>query len=209
MAKSRDRVELKNSVRSPLPNGKDIGPIDLNQQIEVTVYLRPSAGLANTEAIGKTPISSRTYLSREEFAGTHGAQAEDIQSIRAFAEEYGLRVVSEDAARRMVKLGGTVEAFNQAFGKACGGINMPQALTAAARGRSRFPQRLQTLLKACLGWTIVHRQSRTSECASEGPGRRRAVLVRRFRSQTSTTSLQDSTGRASALELLSSEADTK
>ncbi|HZQ20421.1 MAG TPA: S53 family peptidase [Terriglobales bacterium] len=116
MAKSRDRVELKNSVRSPLPNGKDIGPIDLNQQIEVTVYLRPSAGLANTEAIGKTPISSRTYLSREEFAGTHGAQAEDIQSIRAFAEEYGLRVVSEDAARRMVKLGGTVEAFNQAFG---------------------------------------------------------------------------------------------
>src|SRR5581483_10559635 len=116
MAKSRDRVELKNSMRRPLPNGKDVGPVDPNQQIEVSLYLRQSADLPNADEIGKTPISERNYLSREEFAQAHGAQAEDMQNIRSFAADYGLRVVSEDAARRLVKLSGTVEAFNQAFG---------------------------------------------------------------------------------------------
>jgi hypothetical protein len=34
----------------------------------------------------------RKYLSREEFALLHGALAEDIEKVRAFASEYGLKV---------------------------------------------------------------------------------------------------------------------
>src|ERR1039458_8411789 len=58
----------------------------------------------------------RKYLTREEFARLHGASAADLEKIRAFAGQYGLRVVSEDRASRIVKLSGTVQAFNDAFG---------------------------------------------------------------------------------------------
>lgn len=117
MAKQQDRMELKGSARAAMPGGRDVGPADPNQQIEVTVYLRHSPGkLPSADAIGSQPISQRKYLTREEFARAHGAGAADVEKVRAFAREYGLQVKSEDRGARLVKLTGTVQAFNEAFG---------------------------------------------------------------------------------------------
>ena len=58
----------------------------------------------------------RRYLTREEFARRHGARASDIEKVRAFAKQHDLAVVTEDRARRTVKLSGTIEAFTAAFG---------------------------------------------------------------------------------------------
>src|SRR5208283_4193941 len=83
------------------------------QQLEVTVLVRRgSIGSIGAEF----PPVERKYRSREEFALQHGASAEDIEKVRAFASEYGLKVASEDRARRMVKLSGTVQQFSKAFG---------------------------------------------------------------------------------------------
>ncbi len=62
------------------------------------------------------PLDKRKYLTREQFARLHGTSAADIRKVRAFAKQYGLQVVSEDRASRTVKLRGTVQAFNEAFG---------------------------------------------------------------------------------------------
>ena len=40
MATRQERVELKGSARAALPGAHDVGPVDPNQQIEVTVVLR-------------------------------------------------------------------------------------------------------------------------------------------------------------------------
>ena len=117
MAKRQDRVELKGSTRAPLPGGKDVGPADPNQEIEVSVLLRRGSKppkLPSTSLTG--PLKKRKYLTREEFAHQYGAKPDDINQIHAFAKEYRLRVVSEDRASRSVKLGGTIKAFNSAFG---------------------------------------------------------------------------------------------
>jgi kumamolisin len=119
MAKRQDRVELKGSTRAPLPGGQDVGPADPNQQIEVTVFLRRGSKPGEFPPVaqmGARLPSDRKYLTREEFARLHGASAADVEKIRAFAAEYGLKVESEDRARRSVKLSGTVQAFNTAFG---------------------------------------------------------------------------------------------
>src|SRR5277367_2887194 len=119
MAMREGRVELKGSARAALPGGQDVGPTDPNQQIEVSVLLRRGSkpGEFPTAAqLGAEPPRKRMYLSRKEFARLHGASTADLQKIRAFATEYGLKVVSEDAASRTVKLSGTVQAFNEAFG---------------------------------------------------------------------------------------------
>src|SRR5262249_19607844 len=109
MANRESRVELKGSARTVMPGGQDVGPADLNQQIEVTVYLRrPSGEPPNVEHMGALPVSERNYLSREEFAKSHGARTEDFAKVRAFAANYGLRITSEDLAARRVRLAGTV-----------------------------------------------------------------------------------------------------
>src|SRR6202041_1449945 len=119
MATSQNRVELKGSDRAALPGGQDVGPADPNQQIEVSVLLRRSSQAGEFPSAAKLGAQlprQRKYLTRDEFAKTHGASAADIQKIRAFAAEYHLEVVSEDRASRTVKLGGTVQAFSEAFG---------------------------------------------------------------------------------------------
>src|SRR5262249_36058506 len=117
MVNREARVELKGSARAIMPGGQDIGPADPNQQIEVTVYLRGGSGVPpNIRRISALPNSERKYLTREEFAQSHGARSEDLAKIRAFAAKYGLQVTDEDTAARRVKLSGSVQAFNQAFG---------------------------------------------------------------------------------------------
>ncbi len=119
MAKQQDRVELKGSTRAAMPGGRDVGPADPNQRIEVTVLLRRGSKpgeFPSVEQMGARLPRERKYLTREEFARAHGASAADVEKVRAFAAEYGLQVVNEDRAARTVKLAGTVKAFNDAFG---------------------------------------------------------------------------------------------
>jgi kumamolisin len=119
MAMPQDRVKLKGSARAAFPGGQDVGPADPNQKIEVSVLLRPGSQpeeFPSAARMGALLPRERKYLTREEFARLHGASAADIEKIRAFASECGLKVVSEDRASRIVKLSGTVQAFNDAFG---------------------------------------------------------------------------------------------
>ncbi len=119
MAKRQNRVELKGSERAALPGGQDAGPADPNEKIEVSVYLRRGslAGkFPSAEQTGALPPRQRKYLTREEFARLHGASTADLEKIRVFAGQNGLKVVSEDRSGRIVKLSGTVQAFNAAFG---------------------------------------------------------------------------------------------
>ncbi len=121
MAKQERRVALLGSTRKSLP-GQDAGPADPNQQIEVTVFLRRGSSGSTGAAFPRVEQTSaqlprkRKYLSREEFARAYGASAEDVEKVRAFASEYGLKVVSENRAQRTVKLSGTVQQFSEAFG---------------------------------------------------------------------------------------------
>ncbi len=119
MAKRQGRVELKGSRREQMPGGRDRGPFDPDQRIEVTVLLRRGSKpgrFAPVNRMGARPVGKRKYLSREEFARLHGARVRDIGKVRAFAAQYGLTIKSEDRAARLVKLSGTVQAFNHAFG---------------------------------------------------------------------------------------------
>jgi kumamolisin len=119
MVERRERVELKGSARAAMPGGRDVGPFNPNQIIEVTVYLRRGSAreeFPRIDEMGMQLPRERKYLTREEFARVHGARKEDVEQIRVFASEYGLKVVEENRAARMMKLSGTVRAFGEAFG---------------------------------------------------------------------------------------------
>lgn len=68
------------------------------------------------ERLGATPVALREYLSRPQFAAIHSARAEDIESVREFAEDHNLAVETTDRARRTVQLSGLLRQLTEAFG---------------------------------------------------------------------------------------------
>ncbi|MGB9197844.1 MAG: protease pro-enzyme activation domain-containing protein, partial [Terriglobales bacterium] len=118
---------LPGSERIPMPGAREIGPANPNEQVEVTIRLRPPAGkeLAGKEPSAKKPpsnaesiqpIKDRTFLTRQEFARQHGADPAAIARVASFAHAHNLTVKEESPARRTVILTGTVAAMNAAFG---------------------------------------------------------------------------------------------
>ncbi len=154
MATQENRVQLKASSRAEFPGARKIGPADPNQRIEVTVVLRrgsaPSA-FPSLERLGATSPKDREYLSRADFAAKHGARAEDIAKIRAFAADYGLEVVSESSARRSVFLGGTVAAFSKAFSVQLSRYQHARGNYRCRTGTLQIPAALEGIIEGVFG----------------------------------------------------------
>src|SRR5215831_17851655 len=154
MAKRQDRVELQGSARPAMPGAKDTGPADPTQHIEVSVLLRrgsePGEFRSATELSARPP-QQRKYLTREEFAGSHGASTADLKKIRAFAKKYRLQVVSEDRASRMVKLNGTVEDFSSAFGVDLRRLRHGSGTYRCRTGNLTIPASLGSIIEGVFG----------------------------------------------------------
>ena len=121
---------LKGSERTLSAGVSVIGKVNPHAVIRVTLQVKPSRDMSRLQfqsavqsVIDNVP-RERKHLSREEFAATHGIMREDVQKVRRFAEQFGLRIVPDLVARktranplgqRTVELEGRVGAFSRAF----------------------------------------------------------------------------------------------
>jgi kumamolisin len=113
---------IPGSDRTALEGAKAVGPARPDERVEVTLRLRAKTPIAHalsaSGASGDTHPGARQYLTREQFAASHGAEPADLAAVAAFAAAHGLAVVESDAARRSVVLSGTTQSMNDAFGVA-------------------------------------------------------------------------------------------
>jgi kumamolisin len=113
------RYTIPGSEKSPMPGAKAVRAAPSDERFEVTVRLRSKAPGADPGTGGvhgdKLP-AQRLYLSREDYATSHGADTQDIAKIAAFAAAHQLVVVESSAARRSVVLSGTASTMSAAFG---------------------------------------------------------------------------------------------
>ena len=114
------RHTIPGSERHALEGARAVGPARPDERMEVTLRVRAKTpiahALAATGGTGDTHPARRQYLTREEYATSHGADAPDLAAVAAFAKAHGLAVVQSDAARRSVVLSGTTQGMNDAFG---------------------------------------------------------------------------------------------
>ena len=154
MAQQQDRVELKGSARAAFPGGQDAGPADPSQRMDVSVLLRRGSAPAEFAALadmGARLPRDRKYMTREEFGRVHGASAADVEKIRAFASQYDLKIVSEDRATRIVKLDGTVQAFNAAFGVTLRRYEHSSGAYRCRTGNLTIPSNLDGIIEGVFG----------------------------------------------------------
>src|SRR5450755_2197178 len=99
-------------------SGSDLPPVagavrteaaDPDEQALVSVLLRRRPGAPSSAgALADVTASRRGHLSHQEFAAAFVADPGDIAVVEAFAGEYGLAVLETSAARRTVRLSGTI-----------------------------------------------------------------------------------------------------
>jgi kumamolisin len=147
------RVTLKGSARAALPGSRVLAPSDPAERLEVSVLVRRRAIAALRARVATLASGDRSggFLTREDFARLHGADAADLSAVRKFAADYGLAVVKEHAARRTVVLSGTVEQFNTALS-----VQLQHCATADGTYRGRtgeihLPAELDGIVEAILG----------------------------------------------------------
>ena len=119
MTTDHKRYTIPGSERAALAGARVTGPVSPDERIDVTLRLRPKTSLqslAQSTVQADLLPAQRTYVSREEYAASHGADAADIAKVKAFAQVHGLAVVEASEARRSVVLSGDVSSVSKAFG---------------------------------------------------------------------------------------------
>src|SRR5438876_628715 len=110
MSTNQNRKAIPGSERSAISGAIAVGPVAGDERFEVTVRVRRQTslqGLATQGFSADVLPAKRRYLTREEYAASHGADPADLAKVEAFARAHGLVVVESSPARRSVFLSGT------------------------------------------------------------------------------------------------------
>jgi kumamolisin len=142
---------LPGSEREPLPGAQPVGPVDPNETIEVTVYLRPPATSNLADTISEQVQKKRPPLTREEFNATQSAAPEDVAKVEQFAHDHNLSVVSTDPVRRRVVLAGSAAAMSAAFATELQQYEHPGGSYRGRTGPLHIPAELDQIIVGVFG----------------------------------------------------------
>ncbi|HVB24695.1 MAG TPA: S53 family peptidase [Ktedonobacteraceae bacterium] len=142
---------LSGSEKKPLPNAKLIGPVDPNELVEITVYLRRPATSDLTSTINEQVQQQGRHLSREEYAARHSASADDIAKVVDFADKNDLSVVETDPVGRKIVLAGTAAAMSAAFATELQRYEHPSGTYRGRTGPIHIPSELNQIIVGVFG----------------------------------------------------------
>ena len=158
---AKKRTTVPGSERKALANAKSAGEVNPNERIEVTVVLRPrptgtgaggpKAAAAAIEAATALP-ADRQYVSREEFAATHGADPAEAAKVEEFARDHNLTVVGTDLGKRTVRLAGTLGDLTAAFRPNLKKVKLGAKTVRMRTGGISVPDDLSDAVVAVLGF---------------------------------------------------------
>jgi kumamolisin len=114
---TRKFTVLAGSERKTVPGARLIHNSHPDQTIEVSIRLRSRAEAKRQEMKSALEQPGFKHMSRSEYENAYGADPADLNQIKKFADEFGLKVheTGTELARRTVLLSGTVSNFQKAF----------------------------------------------------------------------------------------------
>ncbi|HXB57592.1 MAG TPA: S53 family peptidase [Vicinamibacteria bacterium] len=153
-SRSKSRVPLPGSERTPLRGAKLVGKVDPDLRIEITLQLRRRPGSQLEQRVSQIAaqrLDERRYLTREELGRVGGADQADIAAVDKFAHEHSLSVSEASVPRRTVKLVGRVADFSAAFGVSLKRYRAGRVSYRGRRGPIYIPKDLDGIVERVLG----------------------------------------------------------
>jgi kumamolisin len=121
-----------------------LGPHTDPAPLEVTLVLRRRQGAA----VAAASWPQRPRWPRAEFPQQAGAAPADLERLRVFARQHGLRETGADAGRRVLHLSGSPQALERAFGVTLGQYRSSDGrspFTASGRAPTLPPEAIAVL----------------------------------------------------------------
>lgn len=137
-----------------IPGAKVIAPADPNEQIIVTLVVRPRQPVselhADRELAARLP-RERHYLSREEFERRHGAHPDALAQVEKFGRSHGFEIREISAGRHSVVLQGRAGDFSKTFGVEMLQYEHARGRHRGIRGSIHMPKELGKSVHCVLG----------------------------------------------------------
>src|SRR5262252_2123773 len=141
---------IEGSERRPAPGARRVAAENPSAKLSVTIRVRRRTD-APALPVHHNADTTTGHLSREEFAERFGASKADLDLVVSFARSKGLEVEETSTARRIVKVFGTVEQMNHAFGVDLGRYESPTETYRGREGAVNMPQEVAQVVEGVFG----------------------------------------------------------
>ncbi len=128
---TNEYAAVPGSAREPMPGASQSGSCSPNEEVRVTVVIRPRPLGKDVKPLAEV-VASGERLTRPEYEERYGADPNDVEEVRKFAHTHNITVSEVNLAARTVKLTGTAAACAKAFQV---DLNMYEGPQATYRGR--------------------------------------------------------------------------
>jgi kumamolisin len=148
---SADRIPLEASrphLAAGLEGHTDPPP---SQRVDATVLVRRRPDAGTEQRIAGILRGDAPPIPREQSAEFLAADPLDLQSVAVFAASYGLTVTESSAAKRGVKVSGTVAQMEAAFGVTLYGCKIGGQTYLCYEGALTIPASLDGIIEGVLG----------------------------------------------------------
>ena len=142
MAMKANYIALPKSEREPVAGARLMSLANPDERMEVSVRLRRKAK--------QRPASDR-HISYQQLGESYGSDVDDVAKVTDFAARNGLVVVEANAAKRTVKLSGTVRAFSAAFDVQLGHYEHANMTYRGRTGPVGLPKTLEGIVVGVFG----------------------------------------------------------
>jgi kumamolisin len=143
----KSRVSLPGSERNPTITSNvtaNTEKPDPQEIIEVTVSVRRRKRIP-------VSVTHKGKLNHAELEKKYGASEEDFKAISAFAERYNLKVVEKNPLALYVKLSGTLQDLEQAFGASVYSVTINNHAYRERQGVLTIPASLEGIVEGVFG----------------------------------------------------------
>ena len=153
MTSARNFTAIAGSERKPVRGARLIHDAHPDQPIEVSIRLRSKAESKRKELKSALEKPGFTQIPRAEYEATHGADPADLEKIKQFAKEFGLKIreTGTELARRTVVLSGTVSNFQKAFNVELKEYSHPKGNFRGRVGAISVPAEYSDIIKGVFG----------------------------------------------------------
>jgi kumamolisin len=142
------------SERRVARGAQRLAPADPNEKLSVSIRVRRRPGappVPDQSYWAAIPPGRRRFTTRDELVAQIGATQADLDKVSEYARNYGFEVVEASAARRIVRVTGTVAQANRAFAVDLGRYQSPEESYRGHEGPVSVPNDVADVIEGVFG----------------------------------------------------------